>query len=43
MLHRYSEFIIRFRWWVVLATVAAVFLAAQGLGKLQFSNDYRVF
>lgn len=43
MLHRYSEFIIRFRWWVVLATIAVVVLAAQGLGKLQFSNDYRVF
>ena len=43
MLNRYSEFIIRFRWLVVLATILFVFFAASGGQKLEFSNDYRVF
>lgn len=43
MLNHYSEFVIRFRWLVVFATIIFVGLAAQGMGKLQFSNDYRVF
>ena len=43
MLNRYSEFIIRFRWLVLLSSVLIVAFVASGMGNLQFSNDYRVF
>ena len=43
MLNRYSEFIIRFRWLVVIMSLAFVALVASGGSKLEFSNDYRVF
>ncbi len=43
MLNRYSEFILRFRWLVLLISVLIVAFIASGMGNLQFSNDYRVF
>lgn len=43
MLTRYAEGLIRFRWLVIALTLVFVGLAAKGMGKLQFTNDYRAF
>lgn len=39
----YANFIIRFRWAVLLLTIIAVGLAATGMRHLEFSTNYRVF
>jgi len=39
----YAKNIIRFRWWVILATLVVVVAAATGAKNLGFSTDYRVF
>ncbi|MHA1544329.1 MAG: hypothetical protein ACTSU8_04260, partial [Alphaproteobacteria bacterium] len=39
----YANFIIRFRWAVLLLTIIAVGLAAAGMRHLEFSTNYRVF
>ncbi len=38
-----TDKILRFRWWVVAATLAMVVLAAAGGRFIEFSNNYRVF
>ncbi len=43
MIKRYADFVIRFRYLVILATLAFVLLAASGGRFLDFNNDYRVF
>ncbi len=43
MLSKYSDFILRWRYVVVLVTLAAVFLIAAGGKNLFFTNDYRYF
>lgn len=35
--------LVRWRWWVVLSSIALTAVAAVGLGNLTFSNNYRVF
>ncbi len=40
---RLAQQLIRFRWWVIAATVLLVGLAAAGGRFLEFSNNYRVF
>ncbi len=35
--------VIRFRWWIIFATLVLVFAAASGARFLGFSTDYRVF
>ncbi len=39
----FGVWVIRFRWWIVLATLLIVFIAASGGRFLGFSTDYRVF
>ena len=39
----FGNWVIRFRWWVILATLLVVFVAASGGRFLGFSTDYRVF
>ena len=39
----FGNWVIRFRWWVILATLLIVFVAASGGRFLGFSTDYRVF
>jgi predicted RND superfamily exporter protein len=39
----YGEWVIRFRWWIILATLLVVAVAASGARFLDFSSDYRVF
>ena len=39
----FAESIIRFRWWVMLATLLLVAVSGSGMRFLEFSNDYRVF
>ena len=39
----YGEGVIRFRWWIILATLLFVVAAASGARFLEFSSDYRVF
>ncbi len=39
----FGDWIIRFRWWIVLTTLLIVFVAASGGRFLGFSTDYRVF
>ncbi len=43
MIETYTRWIVRWRWLVVLATVAALLGLASGGRFLQFTNDYRVF
>ena len=43
MVKKYAEWIVRWRWLVLLATLASVFLIGSGGKRLQFTNDYRVF
>ncbi len=38
-----GEWVIRFRWWIILATLVVVAGAAAGGKNLGFSNNYRVF
>ena len=40
---RLADFVIRRRWFVILATILAVAAAAAGARHLEFSNNYRVF
>ncbi len=39
----FGEEVIRFRWWIIVATMLMVAAAASGMRFLQFSNNYRVF
>ena len=43
MVERYAEWLIRWRWGVVLLTLIWVFAAASGARFLGFTNDYRIF
>ena len=43
MVLQYAGWIIRFRWLVVVATIAAVLGIASGMRHLEFSTNYRVF
>ncbi len=43
MLKRYGEWIVRFRWLVLLLSVASVLFLASGGRFLAFTNDYRVW
>jgi len=40
---RYARGVIRYRWWVILATLLWVGVMGYGAQYLQFTNDYRVF
>lgn len=40
---RYSNWVIRHRWWVVLATLAIAGALASGLPNLRLAQNYRVF
>ncbi|MCP8900599.1 efflux RND transporter permease subunit [Gilvimarinus xylanilyticus] len=40
---RYADWVIRWRWWVLLASIALAILAASGGRFVQMNNDYRVF
>lgn len=42
-MNNFAEWIVRFRWWVIVATLLVVVASAGGMGFLEFSNDYRVF
>ncbi|MBT3365640.1 MAG: MMPL family transporter [Nitrospina sp.] len=35
--------VIRYRWWIIFATLTLVFLTASGARFLEFSTDYRVY
>ena len=43
MLSKYSDFVLHWRYLVVLITIAAVFVLAAGGKNLVFTNDYRYF
>ena len=43
MVELYTHFIIRWRYVVVLLTLATVMVIGYGAQKLSFSNDYRMF
>ena len=43
MVELYTQIIIRWRYLVVLLTLAAVVLIGAGARNLSFSNDYRMF
>jgi len=38
-----ADFVVRFRWLVILVAVAGTGLAASGMRHLEFANNYRVF
>jgi predicted RND superfamily exporter protein len=39
----FGEWVIRSRWWIILASLMFVIAAASGARFLDFSSDYRVF
>jgi predicted RND superfamily exporter protein len=39
----FSNWVIRYRWWLTAATLFAVLLTASGMRFLTFDNDFRVF
>ena len=41
--NEFGDWVIRFRWWIILFTITLVFAAASGVRFLSFSTDYRVF
>ena len=41
--NEFGDWVIRFRWWIILFTIILVFAAASGARFLSFSTDYRVF
>lgn len=41
--YEYGEWVIRFRWWIILATLLLVAGTASGGRFLDFTTDYRVF
>ena len=41
--NEFGDWVIRFRWWIILFTIMFVFAAASGTRFLSFSTDYRVF
>lgn len=43
MLENFARALIRYRWFVVIGTLAAVLLATAGARRLQMTTDYRVF
>lgn len=42
-INAYSNFIIRYRWWVILASLIVSFVVISGARYLAFNNEYRVF
>ncbi|MGB1547628.1 MAG: efflux RND transporter permease subunit [Alphaproteobacteria bacterium] len=40
---RYTRWVIRYRWLVLLVCLIAAGLAGMGMGRLQFEKDYRVY
>ncbi|MCF6188860.1 MAG: MMPL family transporter [Cocleimonas sp.] len=43
MIKSYAEFVVKFRWLFLIATLLLVMLAAVGAKNLVFNNDYRIF
>lgn len=43
MIERYAEWVVRYRWLVIVLTVIATMALAAGGKNLAFTNDYRVF
>ena len=43
MQERFSQWIIRWRWLVIVLTLAVVVTAGSGASKLRFDTDYRIF
>ena len=39
----FGEEVIRYRWWIILATVLMVASAGYGMKNLGFTNNYRAF
>jgi len=39
----FGEWVIRFRWWIILATLVMVAGSAYGIRNIGFTNNYRVF
>ena len=43
MIEKYSAFVMRFRWPIIIVTFIAIMAAAAGGKNLFFNNDYRIF
>ncbi|MDH5407274.1 MAG: MMPL family transporter [Gammaproteobacteria bacterium] len=41
--NKFSHLVLHYRWWIIVACLVTVFIAASGGRFLQFTNDYRVF
>ena len=39
----FGKWVVKKRWWIILATIITVIAAASGLRFLTFSNDNRIF
>ena len=39
----FGRWVVKFRWWVISATILLFIVAAYGLGNITFNNDTRVF
>jgi uncharacterized protein len=40
---RYGTWVVRFRWWIAIVSLAAAFGIGSGAQHLRFTNDYRIF
>ncbi len=43
MIERYTDWVVRWRWPVILLSLLAISAMTAGVSRLEFSNDYRVF
>ena len=43
MTERFSDWVIRWRWLIIVATLVGVFITASGAANIVFSSNYRVF
>ena len=43
MIERFSEYVLKYRLYIILASIIIVTLAASGLPKTKFSSDYRIY
>lgn len=43
MVNQFAAAVIRWRWFIIVASIAAVFIIASGASSISFSSNYRVF
>ncbi len=39
----FGKWVVKYKWWIIMATIACVLISASGVRLLTFNNDMRVF